>query len=179
MAGRKTVVSGGIQAAQRRPTVPSAHIVSGSRQAAPLAEWLEETVFVQAAIEGMVGLKLPAQRTVEQFDVSITELEKRGSWLTIVSVCVARPAERSRGNSCTGLEKCSAGVNHCGFPSWSTDQSLLLNAERGEYPPLLSELIQTQFDGIGKGRRIKHCGPVNSGMNGASATFYRKQMDRS
>ena len=83
VAGSKAVVAGLVEVAQRRPTIPSAHIFSGSGKAGALAKWLEQAVFIEGAIEGVVGVELLTERALEQFDIAVGKLIERGRGVAV------------------------------------------------------------------------------------------------
>jgi len=60
------------------PVVPSAHVGAGRGKSGLLAEWLEERVFIERCIEGVVGLELLAERPIEKLDIAVAELGERG-----------------------------------------------------------------------------------------------------
>jgi hypothetical protein len=59
------------------PVVPSAHIFAGSGKAGSLTKRLEEAIFIESKIEGVVGLKLLAKRAFKQLDIAIRKLLER------------------------------------------------------------------------------------------------------
>ena len=75
MAGTETVHV--LQREIGGPVVPSAHIFTGGGKARALAEGLEQAIFVEGKIKGVVSLKLLTKRAFEQLDIAIGELAER------------------------------------------------------------------------------------------------------
>ena len=71
MEGRPVEIAG--------PVVPSAHVFPRRRQARTQPERLEQPVFVDGLVEGMVGIKLLTQRPFQQLDIPVGELSECGS----------------------------------------------------------------------------------------------------
>ena len=54
--------AGFVEIGKRRPAIPSAHVFAGSGKAGTLAKGLEQRVFIQREIGGVVGVELLPQR---------------------------------------------------------------------------------------------------------------------
>ena len=74
VAGGETVVAGLVDVGQGGPAVPAAHFGTGGGEAGALAEGLEQAVFVQGCVGGVVGAELVEERAFEEFDVAVVEL---------------------------------------------------------------------------------------------------------
>jgi len=60
------------------PVVPAAHVWAGRGESGALAIGLEEGVFVERGVEGVIGLELLAERAVQKFNIGVSELGERG-----------------------------------------------------------------------------------------------------
>jgi hypothetical protein len=104
--------------------VPAAHVGAGRCDAGLLAKWLEERVFVECSVEGVIGLELLAERPLEKLNIGVAILSERCRRSSVGREGAAWGSNGCGGESCAGFEEGSAGISQSDGPLFGRNQSL-------------------------------------------------------